>query len=78
MDTWDHEYDLGFLDLLVIQVISDFLLTQVLYLVFVNREQAEQIDKVKDLGFEACFKIVDDCDSLICWFVLHCNVCIYE
>ena len=77
MDTWDHEYDLRFLELLVIKVISDCLLTPVLFLLLVNREQAEQINKERDLGFEVCFKIGDDCDSMICRFVIHYDICIY-
>ena len=64
LDTWDHEYDLDFLSL-------------VLYLLFVNKEQAERIHKGKDLGFQSCFEIGNDCYFMICLFVLYCDTCMY-
>ena len=48
LDTWDHGYDLGFIELLAIRVISDCLLIPVLYWLFVDQEQAEKIWKGKD------------------------------
>ena len=48
LDNWDHGFDLGFIELLVIRVISDCLLIPVLYWLFVDQEQAEWIRKGKD------------------------------
>ena len=48
LDNWDHVFDLGFIELLVIRVISDCLLITVLLWLFVDQEQAKRIRKGKD------------------------------
>lgn len=45
----DHEYCLGFKELLVIRVIDDFFLILVSLRLFIDQGQAKRISKVKDL-----------------------------
>lgn len=44
----DHGYDLGFVELLILWIISECLLIIMLLWLFIDQEQAEQIRKEKN------------------------------
>lgn len=62
-----HRFDLGFIVLLVIRVISDYLLIPLHYQSYLDHKKVERIGKgiIKSLKVIAYFAVDDGCDLMI-------------
>lgn len=81
--TQDHGYDIVLLQWQVLKEITDCLLIFILYLLFVEKRQAEEIRKVKDRdsqGFRLVLRQVMFVILLlydVCFFLLNYDICMY-